>query len=106
MLISKKSVAMEEKEKIIAALSEVQHPAISLSLIELGIVRDVEVEGDNVIMTFAFPFPNIPIANTLINSIEKPLTEMGYKLNYIVRVMKEDEKNRFLKLEQEAWKGL
>lgn len=91
---------------IIKSISEVEHPAIHYSLIKLGIIKDIELEDDTVILTFVFPFPGIPIANKLISSISEPIEAMGLQLKYIVRTMKEDEKATFLKLEKEAWKGL
>jgi len=38
-------------------LSKVEHPAISYSLIKLGIVTDVELTGNKVKLVFEFPFP-------------------------------------------------
>ncbi|MBT3384383.1 MAG: DUF59 domain-containing protein [Prolixibacteraceae bacterium] len=97
---------MQTIENVLSVLSEVEHPAISYSLIKLGIVKDIELAEDSVILTFAFPFPGIPIADRLISSIEEPVKAMGLKLEYIVKVMNEEEKATFLQLEGEAWKGL
>lgn len=93
-------------EKIIESISMIKHPAIDLSLTELGIVQDIELVDDQVIATFAFPFSKIPIADKLISSVEQQVEKMGYKLEYIVRTMKADEKEKFLLLEKQAWKGL
>jgi hypothetical protein len=38
----------------------------------------------------------------LTTQVEK----MGFKLEYIVRVMKKEEKEAFLRMEKKAWKGL
>ena len=97
---------MQTIENVLSVLSEVEHPAISYSLIKLGIVKDIELAEDSVILTFAFPFPGIPIADRLISSIEEPVKAMGLKLEYIVKVMNEEEKATFLQLEGEAWTGL
>lgn len=97
---------MQTIENVLSVLSEVEHPAISYSLIKLGIVKDIELSEDTVILTFVFPFPDIPIADQLISSIQKPIEAMGLKLEYIVRIMNEEEKATFLQLEGEAWKGM
>ena len=97
---------MQTIENVLSVLAEVEHPAISYSLIKLGIVKDIELEGDSVILTFTFPFPGIPIADRLISSIEEPVKTMGLKLEYIIKTMNEEEKATFLQLEGEAWKGL
>ncbi len=97
---------MQTLENVINEISKVNHPAINYSLLKLGIVKDIELNDDTVILTFAFPFPGIPIADKLISSITEPVEAMGLKLEYIVKIMKEEEKATFLKLEGEAWKGL
>ena len=97
---------MQTLENVITELLKVQHPAINYSLIKLGIVKDIELNDDTVILTFAFPFPGIPIADRLISSISEPIEAMGLKVEYIVKIMNEEEKATFLQLEGEAWKGL
>ncbi|MBN1984690.1 MAG: DUF59 domain-containing protein [Prolixibacteraceae bacterium] len=94
------------QDDVLKILSQVKHPAINLSLIELGIATDIEMVDNEVLVTFAFPFPNIPIADKLINSIKQPLAENGLTMEYIVRLMKEEERKRFLELENSAWTGL
>ncbi|MBN2350570.1 MAG: DUF59 domain-containing protein [Bacteroidales bacterium] len=93
------------QEYILNVLSQVEHPAISYSLIKLGIVTDVKLAGKTVSVVFAFPFPNIPVADLLINSISQPVQSLGLEFEYTIRVMTQEEKNRFLQLEAEAWKG-
>ncbi|NOR73552.1 MAG: metal-sulfur cluster biosynthetic enzyme [Draconibacterium sp.] len=95
---------MQTIENVINEISKVNHPAISYSLTKLGIVKDIELNDDTIILTF--PFPDIPIADRLISSISEPVEAMGLKLEYIVKTMNEEEKATFLKLEGEAWKGL
>lgn len=97
---------MKITEKVIDVISKINHPAINYSLTKLGIVKDIELVEDTVILTFAFPFPDIPIVDKLIYTVSESVGAMGFKLEYIVRVMKEEEKKMFLQLEKEAWKGL
>jgi ATP-binding protein involved in chromosome partitioning len=97
---------MQTKEAVIRAISEIYHPAINLTLVELGIVQDIDLWDETVIITFVFPFPNIPIAGKLIDSVQQVVEGMGLKLEYIVRIMKEHEKQAFLLKEKKAWKGL
>jgi len=93
------------KDEVINVLDKIEHPAISYSLIKLGIVTNVELIENKVTVVFAFPFPNIPIAGALINSIAQPVNEMGLEFEYSIRTMTDEEKNKFLQLEAEAWKG-
>ena len=93
------------KDEILNELEKVDHPAINYSLIKLGIITDAQLTGNKFSVVFAFPFPNIPIADMLINSIAQPVKSFGLEFDYKIRVMNEEEKARFLNLEAEAWKG-
>ena len=93
------------KEKLENVIASVMHPAIDLSLTTLGIVKDVKVTDEKADVTFAFPFPNIPIADQLINSIKLPVTNLGVAFDYQVVIMTEEERQKFLQLEASAWKG-
>lgn len=95
---------MTQKD-VFKEVSKVEHPAINYSLVKLGIIADVKLTNNRAVVVFAFPFPNIPIANELINSVSNPLQKIGLKFEYSVRIMTDEERNRFLELETEAWKG-
>ena len=61
-----------KNQAILAAIERVEHPAISTTLLDLGIVRDTQVSPDgNVTLTLALPFPNIPdhIRDYIVNSL-------------------------------------
>ncbi|MEN8124503.1 MAG: iron-sulfur cluster assembly protein [Bacteroidota bacterium] len=97
---------MITKNDIINAISGVQHPAIANTLINLGLVREVEFNNNLATVIFAFPFPNIPIAEQLIYSVYEPIKELGVDFDYSTDDMTEDEKAKFMQLEAEGWKGL
>ena len=97
---------MKTLNDVANAITKVMHPAINYPLTELGIVTDVELEDNKVTLVFAFPFPNIPIADQLINSIALPIKDLGLELEYSIRGMNEEEKLTFLKLESAGWKGM
>jgi len=88
-------------------LSGVTHPAINKSLIDLGIIREISVEDENVLIIFALPFPNIPIQikDQMIQSILTPLKAEGIEPRIETTVMSQQELNNFLSLEQQNWKG-
>ena len=96
---------MITKTEVENAISTVGHPAIDYSLIKLGIISNILLLGKKVIIEFAFPFPNIPIADKLISSIEKPIKDLGLSFEHTIRTMNDKEKSKFLQLETEAWKG-
>lgn len=97
---------MKTKEEVLQVISEVEHPAIGFSLLDLGMIQEnIEVIDNSVKLTFVFPFPNIPIADALINSIAIPLKNIDYTLEYDIVLMTEEEKAKFMRMETEAWKG-
>ncbi len=97
---------MKTKQDVIDAISGVQHPAISNSLLNLGIIKEVELKNNIANILFAFPFPNIPIADQLVYSIYEPIKAIGLDFNYDIVDMSEQEKTKFMQLEAEGWKGM
>ena len=93
------------EEEVWEIVGQVKHPMINLSLVELGIVRDVTLEGNKVAFTFASPFPKIPIKDRLIKSVRGPLERMGASVEVNEIVMDQEQLQRFLTLEKENWTG-
>ncbi|MCK4346772.1 MAG: hypothetical protein KAX05_15935 [Bacteroidales bacterium] len=96
---------MKTIKDVVGTISKIDHPAINYSLIDLGIVTDIELIENKVVLVFAFPFPNIPITNALINSISQPIQALDLDFEYSIRVMTEEEKSKFMQMEAKAWKG-
>jgi metal-sulfur cluster biosynthetic enzyme len=86
-------------------ITKVEHPFISYSLTELGIVTDIDLEDDTVSLEFAWPFPKIPIRDELVNSIAKVTSDLGFKLTFTERIMTPEEKSYFMMLEKKGWKN-
>ena len=62
------------KEEIISILKEVKHPAKGeQSLVALGMVKEVEIQGDAVAVTLAFPKRRDPLAEYLVGSARAAL---------------------------------
>ncbi len=92
------------------AISQVMHPEINRSLIELGMVRRVMVNGQKVALTLALPFMGIPaeIRDYMANSLQQAV--MGVDSSFQVEIsfaeMSPEERTKFFQMEQEGWKGL
>jgi len=93
------------EESIRNMLKEVKHPAIDRSLIDLGIIKEINVRDGKVVITMALPFPNIPIIDQLMGSIKEPIEKLGVEVEIIQTVMNQEEVQKFLAMEQENWKG-
>ncbi len=96
---------MKTKEEVLELISGVMHPAINYSLRDLEIVRDLNVNENSVEVIFAFPFPGIPIADALVNSISKPIVTEGMGFKYKIDIMNTEEKDKFMKMEMAGWVG-
>ncbi|HIE16087.1 MAG TPA: DUF59 domain-containing protein [Bacteroidales bacterium] len=85
-------------------LEKVEHPAINFSLAQLGILKDIDISGEMLTITLALPFPNIPIIDTLINSLVEPLSDYEMEIGIETILMTEQEKQHFFDLEHKGWK--
>jgi len=84
------------------------HPAISRTLIELGMVKHITLENDKVIITLALPILDIPasIKDQLVSSLYKAVASLGAEAEVRIMEMNQEERQAFLAMEQESWKDL
>ncbi len=99
------NVSLQDVEN---AARKVIHPAINSTLLDLGIVKDIEFDGSDASLTLALPALNIPppITNYMIDSLTEALQEIGVGINVNIREMNDEERQNFFSMEQENWKGL
>jgi ATP-binding protein involved in chromosome partitioning len=90
------------------AIKNVMHPAINCSLVDLGIVKDVTLDGKSARITLVLPALGIPsaIINYFKTNLSNALQNIGVSLDTDIREMDDEEKQKFFSLEQEKWKGL
>ncbi len=93
------------EEDVRTVLARVKHPMIDRSLLELDIIKHITVEQRKVNVTLAFPFPNIPIKDYIIRSVREPIEKLGAEIEVKLTVMNHEELQKFLTMEQAAWKG-
>jgi metal-sulfur cluster biosynthetic enzyme len=96
------------EEDIHQAIGQVMHPAISRSLVELGMVKDVALRGDEVSLSLVLPFLGIPasIKDYLVSSLRQAVMDLGAKVEIKIAEMNQEERLAFLAMEQEGWRGL
>ena len=97
---------MNFKEEVNEIITKIEHPAINHSLYDLGIIKSYEINDNNVQIVMALPALNIPILDMLIQSIRQPLEAVNANVNFEKMVMTREELQKFLKMEQSAWKGM
>jgi ATP-binding protein involved in chromosome partitioning len=101
-----RKMIMDFEQKAIEIITGVNHPAINHTLYDLGIIKSYEIKNSNIKIVMALPVLNIPILNMLIQSFKQPLEEMNAKVNVQTVVMTQEELQKFLIMEQNAWRGL
>ena len=97
------------KAEILKALYAVEHPEIATTLVDLGMIHDVEYKSDSkeASLTLALPILGIPVEvrEYLINSLEKAVSPLGVKLTISVREMKPEERQLFMTKARTFWRG-
>lgn len=97
----------KSEEDIRQVVAEIKHPAIDRTLVDLGIVKEITVNGNKVLVTMALPFPGIPtqVKDYLVNSVVEQIKKMDVEVKVDVTIMNQEELQAFLDMEQESWKG-
>ena len=93
------------EKRIEKIIKEIRHSAIDCTLVELGIIKNFNIDKNRVTIILAFPFDNIPIKEYIIMSIEVPLEKMGVQVNIKETIMDQKEAEKFLEMEAKYWKG-
>jgi len=96
------------EEDVHQAIGQVMHLEISRTLVELGMVKDITLEDNEVTLALVLPFLGIPVSvkDYLINSLRQAVMKLGAKVEIRVAEMNQEERLAFLAMEQESWKGL
>jgi metal-sulfur cluster biosynthetic enzyme len=103
-LKNKNRVVLTLKD-VVNTISRINHPAINYSLIDLGIVTDIKLIENKVVLVFAFSSTHLSMDSELIQSVSQPIHDLDLDFEYEVRLMTEEEKSKFLQMEAEASKG-
>lgn len=93
-------------EDVTQAIANVMHPAIDRSLMDLGMIRDIVLAGTAASLSLVIPFPGIPILPFLENRLKESVKPLGVDLTIRIENMNQEEIQKFLAMEKEAWKGL
>jgi len=94
------------EEAIIQAIQRVEHPEISRSLVDLGMVQDIQASEDVVSLKLVLPFLGIltAVRDYMVHSLQQAVAGFDAELEIQVTEMTPAERQRFLTLEQQNWK--
>ena len=93
------------KQEIHQAVAKVRHPEIDHTLVELGMIKDIAMEADRVILTMAVPFLGIPIKDYLVHSLQEAVTKLGVEIEVKVTEMNQEERHAFMAMARAGWIG-
>ena len=85
---------MVTEEQVMAELGTVAHPEIDYSVVELGIVKKVVVEGSKVMVTLSLPFAEVPIKDLLVQIVKQAIAkaDKAVEVKVELAVMSEGER--------------
>ncbi len=87
---------MVTKENVMQVLKTVKDPEIGASIVNLGMVRGVEVQGSTVHVNVALTVPNCPLSSTIRNDVMKAVSGIAgvSKVEVELSSMTDQEKGR------------
>ncbi|MBN1920806.1 MAG: Mrp/NBP35 family ATP-binding protein [Anaerolineae bacterium] len=89
---------MVSVEQVMQALEQVMDPEIHRNIVELGMVREVKIQGAVVHITIALTVPNCPLQGTIAADVEHAVTglDAGLKPQVTMTAMTPQEKERMV----------
>ena len=93
------------KEEIHQAVAKVRHPEIDRTLVELGMIKDIALGDDKVVVSMAVPFLGVPIKDYLVQSVEEVVTKLGVEIEVKLSEMNKEERDAFMVMAREGWIG-
>ncbi len=86
---------MVSKDELMSKLAEVVDPEIGLNIVDLGMVRRLDVKGSNVDVDIALTVKGCPLANTIETDINRVLRQLAGVSGVTVRMtsMSKEELN-------------
>lgn len=100
---------MSDQKTILQAINSLEHPEIAASLVDLGMVRDIEFlsEDNGVSLTLVVPFFGIPktVRDYMVGSLYRAIQDAGGELQKVgLAEMTEEERQVFFQKEQTLWR--
>lgn len=95
-------------ERVEDAIADVTHPEIDATLVELGMIDDVRVDGSAVTIDVAIPMAGIPdqIKQLLARGLADALEGMDVDITVQFVLMDEETRENFFEMEEDNWSGM
>lgn len=95
------------EKSVYKVLMQVIHPEIKHNLVDLGMIKNVIVGNNEVVLTLKLPFMHVPIKEDLVRSIKEAITKLNADLKIGIKIaeMGQKERAKFMIMAREAWIG-
>lgn len=95
------------REQVLEAIKNIEHPEIAVTLMDLGMILDVNVTGETAAVAMALPMMGIPeaVRNMLVESIRGPIESLGLTMQVEFFEMTPEARENFFTLSRANWKG-
>ena len=67
---------MVTEKEVMSALNEVMDPELGISLVDLGLIYGVEVNGEKVNVKMTFTTPACPMVHYIVSSVEEAVKKV------------------------------
>ncbi|WOX79224.1 iron-sulfur cluster assembly protein [Candidatus Shikimatogenerans bostrichidophilus] len=71
------------KKKIISILKHIYDPEINVNIYDIGLIYNIKVKKNNVIILMTFTSPNCPLSNKIIKNIKNKIKKKIKKINKV-----------------------
>lgn len=68
---------MVTKQDILDKLSQVNDPELGINIVELGLIYDIDIKKNNVLIKMTFTTPACPMMNYMLEQVKEKLEEFG-----------------------------
>jgi len=95
------------KEEVIQAISKTTHPEIDYSLVDLGMVKNIRIEKETIVVTLNLPFLGIPIRDELARIVTEAVAneDEASRAEVQFAAMSEEDRTEFMRKARERWKS-
>jgi metal-sulfur cluster biosynthetic enzyme len=95
------------KEDVYRRIEKIEHPEISKTLKELGMIGEIKMENNKAIINIILPMLSVPIIlkNILVSFIKESLKDFDLKLQVEFSEMDIERRTKFFERSKAYWKG-
>lgn len=82
---------MELKDKIMEALKQVNDPEIGINIVDLGLIYDVIIDNEKILINMTLTTPGCPMHNSIITWVETVVKNLAEERKAIVNLVWEPQ---------------